>query len=284
MGTEDINHESLIASVPFSAAEALNRDCYCRTLDAAALRGILDADPQLAGLMASLQESRPNLFSTTAVFISPAIRAQLQAVVAAIERVIALRAWQALALARSPAIARHAFGPAGVFMSYDFHLGPQGPGLIEINSNAGGALLNAALAQAQLLCCEPLELALAASKDSRALDQAFVDMFLHEWRLQRGAGAPGLLLVVDDQPDTQYLAPEFVLFERLFERHGIESAVVDAAQLEWRDGTLWQQGQRVDMVYNRLTDFSLAAPEHAALREAAVATRPMLLGEKSVAM
>lgn len=263
-----IHQENLIAPVPFSAAEALNRDCYCRTLDAAALRGILDADPQFAGLMASLQESRPNLFSTTAVFISPAIRAQLQAVVAAIERVIALPEWQELALARSPQIARHAFGPAGVFMSYDFHLGPQGPGLIEINSNAGGALLNAALAQAQLLCCEPLDLALVAARESRAIEQAFVDMFLREWRLQRGAGRPGLLLVVDDQPDTQYLAPEFAMFGRLFERHGIDAAVVDAAQLQWRDGALWWQDRRVDMVYNRLTDFYLAAPEHAALREA----------------
>jgi hypothetical protein len=33
--------------------------------------------------------------------------------------------------------------PAGVFLGYDFHLGPDGPQLIEINSNAGGALLNA---------------------------------------------------------------------------------------------------------------------------------------------
>jgi D-alanine-D-alanine ligase-like ATP-grasp enzyme len=33
----------------------------------------------------------------------------------------------------------------GVFMGYDFHLSAGGPQLIEINTNAGGGLLNAYL-------------------------------------------------------------------------------------------------------------------------------------------
>ena len=44
--------------------------------------------------------------------------------------------------AGAPEIARFVPGNFGVFMGYDFHLTPAGPRLIEINTNAGGALLN----------------------------------------------------------------------------------------------------------------------------------------------
>lgn len=37
----------------------------------------------------------------------------------------------------------------GAFMGYDFHLGPDGPQFIEINTHAGGAFLNTVLARAQ---------------------------------------------------------------------------------------------------------------------------------------
>ena len=67
------------------------------------------------------------------------------------ERVAALPGYRAHTLARAPAVAQHDFGPAGVFMGYDFHLGGDGPRLIEINTNAGGALLNASMFDANLV-------------------------------------------------------------------------------------------------------------------------------------
>jgi hypothetical protein len=51
--------------------------------------------------------------------------------------------------------------------------------------------------------------------------------------------------------------------------HGLVAAVADARTLHWRDGQLWHPalpGLPVDMVYNRLTDFDLSDPAHAALR------------------
>jgi hypothetical protein len=39
-------------------------------------------------------------------------------------------------------------------MGYDFHLSDAGPQIIEINTNAGGAFLNAALMAAQTECCK----------------------------------------------------------------------------------------------------------------------------------
>ncbi len=192
----------------------------------------------------------------------------MQSGVSAIERTIRMPEYQALALARAPPIAQLAFGPAGAFMSYDFHLGPDGPQLIEINTNAGGALLNAALADAQQACCEAMNWAFASQPRPRSLEPVFVDMFMREWRLQRGDSSPRTLLVVDDDPGTQYLASEFELFRRLFERHGLSSRVADPSKLQWREGALWFEERPVDMIYNRLTDFYLSAPEHAAVRTA----------------
>ncbi len=40
-------------------------------------------------------------------------------------------------------IAQIDHGPAGAFMGYDFHVEGDGPRLIEINTNAGGAAINA---------------------------------------------------------------------------------------------------------------------------------------------
>jgi hypothetical protein len=59
-----------------------------------------------------------------------------------------------------------------------------------------------------------------------------------------------------------------VLFERLFRRHGIASTISAPHSLDHRDGRLWYGNQPIDLVYNRLPDFSLAEPAHAALRSA----------------
>jgi hypothetical protein len=251
-----------------ASASALNSGCYCRTLNPDVLRARLASDARLAGLMDGLQATHPHLFSSVAVFLSPGMAQLIQSGVAALERVIRLPGYQALALGRAPPIAQFAFGPVGAFMSYDFHLGPDGPRLIEINTNAGGALLNVALAGAQQACCEAMAWAFESSAPARTPEQRFMDMFLREWHLQRGEATLKSLLVVDDDPGTQYLAPEFELFRQLFEQHGLRSQVADPRDLAWRDGALWHQGLAVDMIYNRLTDFHLSAPGHAAVRSA----------------
>lgn len=253
-------------------ADALNLGCLCRTLNPQRLRDALETDPSLAGLATQLARTHPHLFSETAVFLDPAMQVRLAEAVAAIERVIALPAYQLHTLAHAPAIARHHFGPAGVFMGYDFHMAEQGPQLIEINTNAGGALLNAALAQAHRACCDAMQPLLDPQCDLQHLGATFVGMFMAEWQAQRGGAALRSVLVVDDAPDDQYLAPEFAMARQLFQAHGLIAAVGDARELQWRDGALWHPalppGQPVDLVYNRLTDFDLSDPAHSALRDA----------------
>ena len=254
-----------------TSAESLNRDCFCRTLNTNRLREQLESDPSLQGLMANITHTRPNLFSNSVVFISDKVQQQISATVATIERVAALPGYQAQALQRSEPIAQHAFGPLGACMGYDFHLSDHGPQLIEINTNAGGLLLNAALARAQEACCDELDWAFLSGSRRDTLKPALLAMFAKEWRLQRGDAVWRNVLIVDVAPAEQYLAPEFELFRQLFASHGIRAQIADPAELHWQNGNLLHQGEVVDMVYNRLTDFYLQDPAHQALHKAYVA-------------
>jgi len=251
-----------------SSADALNQGSFCRTLNQDRLDQQLERDPTLKGLMQSMVRARPHLFSSTVVFLSSETARQISAMVRACESVMGLPGYRSQALARAPTIAQHAFGPLGACMGFDFHLSATGPQLIEVNTNAGGILLNLALARAQQSCCKEMDWAFPLKPSSDALEQNVFDMFRTEWRYQRGDAALGSMLIVDDDPDKQYLAPEFELFRQLFERFGVEAGIADPSALSWHDGKLWHQGKAVDMIYNRLTDFYLAEPGHQALRHA----------------
>lgn len=78
----------------------------------------------------------------------------------------------------APTIAHHDFGPLGVLMGYDFHLAAEGPKLIEVNTNAGGAFLNALLAKAQRACCAGV--AVLNRSDADEFGVAVLRAFEHE--------------------------------------------------------------------------------------------------------
>lgn len=249
--------------------DRLNSECFCMPLDRAAL--LLELERVAGGdaIWRGLPVTHPHLFANSPVFVTAHDIERMARTVAAIERVTAHPAYRARVLASAPSISRHDFGPRGVFMGYDFHVTPEGPKLIEINSNAGGAFLNATLLKAQRACCGEVVSALARS-DGPEFDEAVADMFLAEWRLQRGAGAPARIAIVDDAPPAQYLFPDFLLAKRLLERRGLPAEIHAAADLTYRDGRVEAKGQSIDLVYNRLVDFPLAEPAHAALRAAYV--------------
>lgn len=253
---------------PGPSAQALNQHCFCRTLNVARLRAQLESDPSLHGLTQTLAQTHPHLFASTAVFLASETAQQITQLVAAIERVVALPAYQTQALARAPALAQHGWGPVGACMGFDFHLSATGPQLIEINTNAGGLLLNVALARAQEACCAAMDEAFRANTRLDTLAPAVLAMFESEWQRQRGTAPWRSVLIVDTAPATQYLAPEFELFRQLFQSHGVAARIADPAELRWHDGQLWHAGAPVDMVYNRLTDFHLAEPAQLALRQA----------------
>jgi hypothetical protein len=203
-------------------------------------------------------------------FVAARHQARMAEIIAAVEQVVALPAFRERVLAAAPAAARVPTAAAGVFLGYDFHLGPDGPQLIEINTNAGGALLNVALARAQRACCAevaPLEAATAAGGpgDPEAM---FIEMFRDEWRSMRGAAPWRTVAIVDRDPQGQYLLPEFLLFQRLFERHGLAAYICDPTELHFTDGQLRLDDVVIDLVYNRLTDFDLSEPESVAVARA----------------
>lgn len=257
-------------------AEQLNADCQCLSLDSEALGRELGHAPDGAALAAMITADRPHLFSGAAVFVSGEQVRRMAQIVAAVERVVALPAWSSHALAYAPEVARYEPAARGVFLGYDFHLGAEGPQLIEINTNAGGALLNALLARAQYACCDAMRAHLPGALAGDPPEHMFLQMFRQEWRLQRGEAKLTTIAIVDTEPTSQYLYPEFLLFARLFERHKIEAIICAPEQLAWRDGALWFEDHRIDLVYNRLTDFALEAPACAALRDAYLADAVVL--------
>lgn len=255
-----------VPDVPLDAPARLNADCACITLDRTALGAALSHETGDPAFGDWLIDSRPHLFADVAVFLNTAELVQMRCVIEAIEAVKRHPAYKAAVLGWAPASAALDFGPRGVFMGYDFHLGKNGPALIEINTNAGGAVLNAALARAQRSCCT--DAATSDMVDPDGFDAAAAEMFMQEWRRQRDSGIPATIAIVDDHPTTQYLYPEFLLMQRLLERHQQKVCITDPSELEYCDGELRRGGVRIDLVYNRLVDFSLDQPDHAALREA----------------
>ncbi len=247
-------------------AARLNRHCYCVTLDQDALNSSLRDQFSDAGtgLPTTAIPELDQFFSNTAVFVPEADILTMERIVQAIESASKLPSYLTQVLSSAPDIAQFDPGPVGAFMGYDFHLGPEGPQLIEINTNAGGAFLNAMLARAQSRCCQPPANSPALDK----FDDAIFGMFKQEWQSQRTDSMPGRLAIVDDAPKSQFMFPEFQLAQRLLSARGIDTLILDPGEFEYANGELTAGGQRIDMVYNRLVDFALEAPHHAALRHA----------------
>ena len=250
-----------------SISELLNQECFCITLDRDALCQALEREVGDPEFCRTFIGPKTNLFSNVPVFLSEANVEDMLRIVHAVEAATRLPGYRDAALSWAPEIARHDFGPVGVFMGYDFHLAAQGPKLIEVNTNAGGAFLNALLAKAQRACCAEIELALGRPKTDD-FESAVMHMFLHEWKLQKRQGVPRRIAIVDDLPTEQYLYPEFLLAQRFFQKNGIDAVIVDGNQLRYERGLLLAEGRPIDLVYNRLVDFSFGNREHRDLRAA----------------
>jgi len=251
-------------SPPQTNAERLNQHCLCVTLDRPAI--VRNLANQLGDNADEILSSAAwqQLFSNVAVFVPGQDLDQMKAILQALETAAALPDYRRRVLSWAPRNAQHNPGPVGAFMGYDFHLGEDGPRLIEVNTNAGGAFLNAALAQAQLPCCNDS----TRTSCGENFDSAVINQFESEWRTQRGSGRPERIAIIDDQPAGQYLYPEFLQAQQLLRSHGIDAVILSPADLSYESGALYGDDKRIDLVYNRLVDFGLEVPEHAALRSA----------------
>lgn len=254
-----------------ASIEALNNTCYCLRLNEADLRLRLEADLDTRGLSQDMIESHRDLFASVPMFVSHAQLAQMAQVIRVVEDVIRKPQFRHATLAWAPEIA--SFDPLsqGGLLGYDFHLTSTGPQLIEINTNPGGALLNVVLGSAQRACCTDAAGLVMAPLAATAFEGALFDIFSAEWKCQRNDVPLRSIAIVDESPEQQYLYPEFLLYRHFFAGHGIEVTICDPRDLDRKEGRLWQRGRPIDFVYNRLTDFALQDPAHAALRLAYLA-------------
>jgi hypothetical protein len=250
-------------------AKRLNRGCFCITLDRHALMEALNREVGSHDFAQGLAESHPSLFSNVPVFVPARALMEMAQVVDAVETAAGLPSYREAALSWAPPIARFDFGPIGALMGYDFHVTTSGPKLIEVNTNAGGAFLNAALARAQRACCVEAHVPFEISP-SQDFGTKIVDMFIDEWRRQRESGRPTMIAIVDDAPEEQYLISKFRLAKALLKKFGFETVIADAKELLLDGKTLLFGGRPIDLAYNRLVDFALEEPRHAALQAAYV--------------
>jgi hypothetical protein len=223
-----------------ASAHELNLRCACEAHAESALTGF---------------------YSQLPVFVEAAEVEDMRRLIRAVHEVTALPGYRQAVLEQSPAIARIEPRALGVFAGFDFHLSPDGPKLIEINTNAGGAMINAAAQWRGPSCCSDDD-----ANSRAALEKTFVEMFRQEWRRARGDRSLRTLAIVDAAPAQQYLYPEFELFSQLFAAHGIDAFIADASELRVEGGELRHQGRPIDLVYNRLTDFYFDDAAHEALR------------------
>lgn len=149
---------------------------------------------------------------------------------------------------------------ASALMSYDFHVDfrsrPEGElKLIEVNTNASMSLL------LDVLNCE--------LHVGRCLKENFLDDFAEDLGRQL-IGTK--VAIVDENPTSQKLYVEFLMYKELFESRGAQARIVDRTDLDFHDGRLWlkedPQFGPIDLVYNRLTDFYFESAETLALQKA----------------
>jgi len=156
-------------------------------------------------------------------------------------------------------------GYDAVMMGYDFHLDAAGePRLIEVNTNAGGAIYAYKAAFPEADPSRPLP---------GAFPQRFVASFLADYRRFRKQRRADLqrLVIIDEKPPEQHLYPEMVFFRDYFRQLGIACEVVDPEALEAGPAGVFLQGEPVGMVYNRHCDFYLETEAMAGLRQAYLA-------------
>lgn len=249
-------------------AGVLNRSCFCIALEPDAMHDALDRIMDQRSVPPGFAGTHPHLFSALPVYLSRSHIEQISDIVRAVEVATGLQQYQDAVLAWAPDIARFDPGPAGGLLGLDFHLSPEGPRLIEINTNPGGLLLNLLAAKALRLCMPDT---VQTPTDPAAAERKLMEAMLAEFEAQRHGQALSMVAIVDHAPELQYLYPEFQLFREMFLAHGVHADICDPGELEYRDGQVRLHDGTVDMVYNRLTDFALAESAHSHLKEAYLA-------------
>ncbi len=239
--------------------QAMNAHCACMPIDTVRVQSTLARN---STALTTAFAQRPVLFAATPVFMCAADIDYINQLVSAIEQTLQTARFTELLQNRSTEFKTPA--SPGMFTAYDFHIALDGPKLIEINTNAGGAFL-----LQDLYAINASDVPLCGGHWGAPSDPEWIhQMLVQEWRSSGQPGIPNTLAIVDDAPHAQFLEPDFVLAQRYFRVHGIEVLIVDPDECSLQHGRLRVGSKTIDMVYNRLTDFYFAEPRHRTLRDA----------------
>jgi len=236
--------------------------CACSDQDDAARLNTLCLCPQRpTSINARLQ------IAAVPVFIASQDLTKMSTLIRTVDQVVQSSAWQQRVLADAPGVARRNPGNVGVLYGYDFHLHESGPQLIEINTNAGGALIVTGVLRAQSGCCAAAEVASRSCQAEQA-EVAIIDSLLSDFEMVRGHRQPRLIAIVDKNPTEQYLYAEFQRFTELLRARDLPVEICDPTELTTTHDGLTLRGAPIDLIYNRLTDFYFEDDETTVLRNA----------------
>lgn len=154
-----------------------------------------------------------------------------------------------------------------LLLSYDVHPGPDGPVLIEVNTNAGGILSAIQAARLGNPCC--------ADWEQGELEDRLIALFRRDL-LGLEPAATGVVAIVDDELDKQALRPEMEALCQLLRPWASDMRLVDASTLRFEQGLLHDGNTVIDRIYWRSTDFRIEHPGHRAVRQALDAGRVIL--------
>lgn len=250
-----------------STIQNLNSNCYCFPIDRESIDlGLRQSVPEVI----ALDGSRENLFAGTGILLDRSDVDAMLGVVDAIETLANSISFRNTKIIENPELSDwQDLTGDGMIMGYDFHIGADGPQLIEVNSNAGGAFivneLNSVTNQSYPPCC---------GFGSLEFDRDLLHTLLQREWLSVGKGEireNGITAaIVDDKPREQYLYPDMQIAKSYFEAAGIKTIIADISELKFEKGLLHSFGIPTDIVYNRSTDFTLLEESSAALRNAAL--------------
>ncbi|TGL32577.1 circularly permuted ATPgrasp domain protein [Leptospira koniambonensis] len=244
-------------------AEILNEKCSCSTLNKEHLQEEIHKFPVTEIKTKGIE----HFYSETPSFINEKDKEAIQEVLNSIRNALKLPNVRKKILDNYDGDNTTKGITGGVFLSLDFHQTKEGPKLIEINTNAGGAYLQLKLLEAQIRCCKAVDIAMPNVKALQDLEEKFYSIFMQEWASNNRVGQPNFIAIVDENPSDQFLYPEFLLFRDLFSSKGIHSEILDPSQIVLVGNDLFFEGNKIDLIYNRLTDFHLSSDPNLKIRQ-----------------
>jgi len=146
----------------------------------------------------------------------------------------------------------------GILSSYDFHLDGDNPKLIEINTNAGGIFLNYKLLELAKPCCGNVEV-----QDISHFEEKIVKMFKDEFEIKSGSKDKlETMVIMDENIQEQFLYPEILISKEILEKDNIQVFIVDSKDIEVKSGAAYFNNIKIDLIYNRNTDFYFEKDEN----------------------